>query len=178
MSIITDALKLAASLEKTISKQENEIAVLKAKVESLTIAKAATDEDARIAALALKMEKKRSNFDLLAIHRNHKAALASVQAELKQVRRELKDALKAPKAPKAPKAVVPTNDALGQVKRKPGRPKKIVEAVPEVPLVDPRQIPIPDLGSPYVLNEPVAPENIPQYETSSTSAKGINYEFV
>jgi hypothetical protein len=175
MSIITDALKLAASLEKTISKQENEIAVLKAKVESLTIAKAATDEDARIAALALKMEKKRSNFDLLAIHRNHKAALASVQAELKQVRRELKDALK---APKAPKAVVPTNDALGQVKRKPGRPKKIVEAVPEVPLVDPRQIPIPDLGSPYVLNEPVAPENIPQYETSSTSAKGINYEFV
>jgi hypothetical protein len=173
MSIITEALKLAASQEKLIAKQEAEIAALKAKVESLTIAKAATDEDARLAALALKMEKKRSNFDLLAIHRNHKAALASVQAELKQVRRELKDALK---APKAPKAVVPTNDALGEVKRKPGRPKKVVE--PEVPLVDPRQIPIPDLGSPYVLNEPVAPENIPQYVAPGTSAKGINYEFV
>jgi seryl-tRNA synthetase len=161
MSIITDALKLAASLEKTISKQENEIAKLKAQVESLTTA----NEEARLAALALKMEKKRSNFDLLAIHRNHKATLASVQTELKQVRRELKEALKTPKIPKT-KPLVPTNDALGQVKRKPGRPKKVVE--PEVPLVDPRQIPIPDLGAPAISADPA----------QTTSAKGVNYEFV
>jgi ABC-type phosphate transport system auxiliary subunit len=165
MSIITDALKLAASLEKTISKQENEIAKLKAQVESLTTAKAGVDEEARLAALALKMEKKRSNFDLLAIHRNHKATLASVQTELKQVRRELKEALKTPKIPKT-KPLVPTNDALGQVKRKPGRPKKVVE--PEVPLVDPRQIPIPDLGAPAISADPA----------QTTSAKGVNYEFV
>jgi hypothetical protein len=173
MSIITDALKVAAAQEKTISRQEAEIATLKARVEALIISKAASDEDARVATLALKQEKKKANWELVSIHKNHKVALAEVQKELKQVRRELKDALK---APKAPKAVVPTNDALGQVKRKPGRPKKVVE--PEIPLVDPRQIPIPDLGSPYVLNEPVAPENIPQYEAPGTSAKGINYEFV
>jgi hypothetical protein len=173
MSIITDALKVAAAQEKTISRQEAEIATLKARVEALIISKAASDEDARVATLALKQEKKKAKWELVSIHKNHKVALAEVQKELKQVRRELKDALK---APKAPKAVVPTNDALGQVKRKPGRPKKVVE--PEIPLVDPRQIPIPDLGSPYVLNEPVAPENIPQYEAPGTSAKGINYEFV
>jgi hypothetical protein len=173
MSIITDALKVAAAQEKTISRQESEIATLKARVEALIISKAASDEDARVATLALKQEKKQAKWELVSIHKNHKVALAEVQKELKQVRRELKDALK---APKAPKAVVPTNDALGQVKRKPGRPKKVVE--PEIPLVDPRQIPIPDLGSPYVLNEPVAPENIPQYEAPGTSAKGINYEFV
>lgn len=166
MSIITDALKLAAAQEKTISKQEAEIAALKAKVENLTIENAGFCEDTRLAQLALKMEKKRSNFDLLNLHKDRKAAIASIQAELKQVRRELKEALKTPKVPKAPKAVVPTNDALGQVKRKPGRPKKVVES--EVPEVDPRQIPIPDLGSPAS----------PAIHDETTSAKGITYEFV
>jgi hypothetical protein len=173
MSIITDALKVAAAQEKTISRQESEIATLKARVEALIISKAASDEDARVANAALKEVKKLAKVELKEAKRVGNEACLVAQQELRKVRRELKDALK---APKAPKAVVPTKDALGQVKRKPGRPKKVVE--PEIPLVDPRQIPIPDLGSPYVLNEPVAPENIPQYEAPGTSAKGINYEFV
>jgi hypothetical protein len=163
MSIITDALKLAASLEKTISKQENEIAKLKAQVESLTIAKAASDEEARGAKLALKEVKKTAKAELKEANQSGDAACLIVQQELHKVRRELRDALK---TQKVPKAVVPTNDALGQVKRKPGRPKKVVE--PEVPLVDPRQIPIPDLGAPAISADPA----------QTTSAKGVNYEFV
>jgi hypothetical protein len=62
---------------------------------------------------------------------------------------------------------VPTNDALGQVKRKPGRPKKVVEDA--APVVDPRQIPIPDLGAPAIAAEANPP---------GVSAKGVNYEFV
>jgi hypothetical protein len=175
MSIITDALKLAASLEKTISKQENEIAKLKAQVESLTIAKAASDEEARGAKLALKEVKKTAKAELKEANQSGDAACLIVQQELHKVRRELRDALK---TQKVPKAVVPTNDALGQVKRKPGRPKKAVAELPAIPEVDPRQIPIPDLGSPYVLEEPIAPENIPQYDSPGVSTKGINYEFV
>lgn len=181
MSIITDALKLAASLEKTISKQENEIAVLKAKVESLTIAKAAADESARLAKESLKITQLAANGAARLFKKEKLDAVNGVKRELKVVQAELKVALKKPKIPKTP-PLIPTNDALGQVKRRPGRPKKVVEETPEVPLVDPRQIPIPDLGSPapkaYVLDEPIAPENVPQYTAPGTSAKGINYEFV
>jgi vancomycin resistance protein YoaR len=173
MSIITDALKLATAQEKTISKQEAEIAALKAKVESLTIAKAAADEETRIAKEALKSVNVIAKLELKEAKRVAKDSLGLVQSELKQVKAELKAALK---TPKIQKAVVPTNDALGQVKRKPGRPKKVVEEV--LPEVDPRQIPIPDLGSPYVLKEPIAPENIPRYDSPSVSTKGVNYEFV
>jgi hypothetical protein len=165
MSIITDALKLAASLEKTISKQENEIAKLKAQVESLIIAKAAADEDTRIAKEALKSVNAIAKLELKESKRVAKEELGVVQSELKQFKAELKTALKTPKLPKT-KPLVPTNDALGQVKRKSGRPKKAVE--PEVPEVDPRQIPIPDLGSPSISATP----------DQNTSAKGINYEFV
>jgi hypothetical protein len=165
MSIITDALKLAASLEKTISKQENEIAVLKAKVESLTIAKAAADEETRIAKEALKSVNVIAKLELKEAKRVAKEALGGVQAELKVVKAELKTALKTPKIPKTPK-LIPTNDALGQVQRRPGRPKKVVE--PEIPEVDPRQMPIPDLDAPA----------ISAVHEQTTSAKGINYEFV
>lgn len=176
MTIITDALKLAASQEKTISKQEAEIAALKAKVESLTIAKAASDEETRIAKEALKSVNVIAKLELKEAKRVAKDALGVVQAELKVVKAELKVALK---TPKAPKAVIPTNDALGQVKRRPGRPKKVVAETPEVPLVDPRQMPLPEIApKAYVLDEPIEPENIPQYPAPGTSAKGINYEFV
>ena len=178
MSIITEALKLAAASDKLIAKQEAEIAALKAKLESLTITKAAADEETRLAKEALKSVNTVAKLELREAKRVTKAEMGVVQAELKAVKAQLKAALKVPKVPKAPKAVVPTNDALGQVKRKPGRPKKIIE--PEIPLVDPRQIPIPDLGAPapYVLNEPTAPEDTPQFTTPGISAKGVNYEFV
>jgi hypothetical protein len=175
MSIITDALKLAASQEKTISKQEAEIAALKAKVESLTNSKAGADEEARVAKLALKMAQSVASGAARQAKKESTDAINSVKRELKVVQAELKVALK---TSKAPKSVVPTNDALGQVKRKPGRPKKVVEDVAAVPLVDPRQIPIPDLDSPYILKGPVEPENVPQYNPPGVSAKGINYEFV
>jgi hypothetical protein len=165
MSIITDALKLAASLEKTISKQENEIAKLKAQVESLIIAKAASDESARLAKEALKIAQSAASGAARLAKKEKLDAINGIKRELKVAQAELKVALKTPKLPKT-KPLVPTNDALGQVKRKPGRPKKVVE--PEVPLVDPRQIPIPDLGSPSISATPA----------QNTSAKGINYEFV
>lgn len=170
MSIITDALKLAASQEKLISRQEAEIAALKAKVDSLTIAKAASDEDARVANAALKEVKKFVKAELKEAKRIGNEACQVAQQELLKVRRELKDALK---TPKAPKPVIPTNDALGQVKRKPGRPKKVVDETP-VPEVDPRQIPIPDLGAPALADEP----ETTQSNDPGLSAKGVNYEFV
>lgn len=166
MSIITDALKLAASLEKTISKQEAEIAALKAKVESLTWAKAAADEIARLAKEALKDAQNTAKAETKTAKKEAKDALSLVQGEMKEVRAQLKSALKVQKAPK----VVPTNDALGQVKRKPGRPKTAV--APDVPQVDPRQIPIPDLGAPAISVE------TEQTNTPGISAKGVNYEFV
>lgn len=166
MSIITDALKLASTQEKLIAKQEAEIAALKAKVESLTIAKAAADEAARLASVALKEAEKKAKADLKEAKRVGNEACNVVQQELISVRRQLKE------AQKPVKAVVPTNDALGQVKRRPGRPKKsatpevtseVMALTPEVtPEVDPRQLNIPDLGAP-------AP---------GVSVKGNTYEFV
>jgi hypothetical protein len=177
MSLITDALKQAASLEKTISRQDVEIANLKAKVEFLTIAKAGADENARVATATLKQERKDAKSELASIQKSHKTALAEVQKELKEVRAELK---KAAKAPKAVKSVTPTNDALGQVKRKPGRPKKAAADVPETPAVDPRQINIPDLGEPAPGKTYVggADAPVPMYQAENTSAKGNTYEFV
>jgi hypothetical protein len=161
MSIITDALKLAAVQEKQITKLEAEIASLKFKLDALIIEKAAALEEVRIANAALKEVKKATKAELQALNSQHRENCVAINAELKQVKAELKVAQKAPK-------VVPTNDALGQVKRKPGRPKKVVEAatpVPEAPAtpeIDPRQLNIPDLGAP----------------TSGSSLKGVNYEFV
>jgi beta-glucosidase-like glycosyl hydrolase len=175
MSIITDALKMAAEQEKTISKQEAEIAALKAKVDSLTWAKAAANEVARLAKDALKNAQNVAKASEKQAKKEAKDALGIVQAELKEVKAQLKAAQK---TPKAAKPIVSGNDVLGQVKRKPGRPKKAVAELPAIPEVDPRQIPIPDLGSPYVLEEPIAPENIPQYDSPGVSTKGINYEFV
>jgi hypothetical protein len=172
MSIITDALKLAASLEKTISKQESEIAVLKAKVESLTIAKAAADEETRIAKEALKAVNAVVKLELKEAKRVAKAELQVVQTELKVVKAELRVALKTPKVPKTTKSAVPEKSSPDEVKRKPGRPKKVVEQVP--PEVDPRQIQIPDLGEPAIASQAQPEQNI----TPSISAKGINYEFV
>jgi hypothetical protein len=172
MSIITDALKLAASQEKTISKQENEIAVLKAKVESLTNAKAAADEEARIAKEALKAVNAVVKLELKEAKRVAKAELQVVQAELKVVKAELKVALKTTKVPKTTKSAVPENASPDEVKRKPGRQKKVVEQV--LPEVDPRQIPIPDLGAPATTAQ-AQPE---QKTTPGISAKGIDYEYV
>ncbi len=170
MSIITDALKLAATQEKLIAKQETEIAALKEKIGSLAFEAATSKEQTRLAKIALKDANLFAKVCLKSAKAEANAALAVVQAELKQVKAELKISLK------TPKAVVAANDALGQVKRKPGRPKKIVvEAV--VPEVDPRQIPLPDLDSPYILTVGAEPENVPQYHSLGLSAKGINYEF-
>jgi seryl-tRNA synthetase len=168
MSIITDALKLAASLEKTISKQENEIAKLKAQVESLTWARAAADESARLAKEALKIAQSAASGAARLAKKEKLDAINGIKRELKVAQAELKVALKTPKIPKT-KPLVPTNDALGQVKRKLGRPKKAVE--PEVASVDPRQIPIPDLGSPIAPVSYSAPQQ-------TTPPKGITHEFV
>jgi hypothetical protein len=172
MSIITDALKLAATLEKTISRQESEIAKLKTQVEALTIAKAAADESTRLAKEALKIAQSVASSAARLAKKEKLDAINGIKRELKVAQAELKVARK------TPKAVVPTNDALGQVKRKPGRPKKVVE--PEVPLVDPRQISIPDLGAPAgspVIDATASDLGL-KISENVTSAKGINYEFV
>ncbi len=170
MSIITDALKLAASQEKLIAKQEAEIAALKAKIESIAWDAATSKEETRLAKIALKDANIFSKVCLKSAKAEAKAGLLVVQAELKQVKAELKVARK------VPKSAVASNDALGQVKRKPGRQKKVAVEV-AVPEVDPRQIPIPDLDTPYVLTVGAEPENVPQYQSLGLSAKGINYEF-
>jgi hypothetical protein len=178
MSIITDALKLAAAQEKLISKQENEIANLKVKLEAAINGKAAADEATRIARESLKAVNATAGLEVKEVKRVAKAELAVVQAELKQAKADLKVALKTPKAPK----VVPTNDALGEVKRKPGRPKKVVEATPEVPAepaapeVDPRQMNLPEIGEPVDLSKEM--QTLATLNEEGKSSKGFHYEFV
>lgn len=199
MSIITEALKLATSQEKLISKQEMEIAKLKDQVNSLTIAKAAADEDTRIAREALKAANAVARMEIKEANRVTKEALKGAREahaanvsvlndeskELKKEVRELTAQLKL--AQKAPtwkmRNASPEVQAAAQAgdvpKKRPGRPKKVVAAepeAPEVPEVDPRQLNIPDLGEPANIQPEM--EKLAELNSDTVSAKGFNYEFV
>lgn len=186
MSIITEALKLATSQEKLISKQEMEIAKLKAQVESLTIAKAAADEETRIAREALKSVNAVAKLELKEANRVAKAAMKGAREahaanvsvlndESKELKKEIRELIAQLKlAQKAPKV-----EAGEVVKRKLGRPKKVVDAEPETPEVtevDPRQLNIPDLGAPADIQPEM--EKLAELNSDGVSTKGITYEFV